>query len=453
MDIPWRPADLTQRNGRILRQGNDNAEVSIFTYITENTFDAYLYQILEQKQRYISQIMTGRSALRTCEDIDDTVLQYAEFKALATSDPRVREKMEADNEISRLTVLKSAWQSKKNEIQNRITKHYPNEIAKATRQIEGMTADLAAYGQHEPGEFQMTIDGRLHHERTKAAEHFMVRSRNLGRETGATLDMGSYADFPVSLFRTFGGGVDIVLSGQCRYTAELGEAALGNITRLENLAERIEKAKVEKEYVLLSLNQQFSAAKAESEKPFPNAERLTELQKRKVELDLALEFKDDGEDVLGGDDESTAAPTDSPKTPLTLEQRLYQKLAVFASPILNGEACCMKLKSDGFEDLVLEAISGGEYSIAHHYELNGDAMRDPEITFVINKEMKAIHPTSFLQDNMGIFYETDGAAPAKVKDLKEFMSQWFTNIRSQGFEPVRVESCETEIEDESELER
>ena len=111
LDVPWRPADLTQRNGRILRQGNENREVSIFNYITENTFDSYLWQILEQKQRYISQIMTGRSPLRTCEDLDETVLQYAEFKALATSDPRVKEKMETDNEINRLTVLKSSWQS------------------------------------------------------------------------------------------------------------------------------------------------------------------------------------------------------------------------------------------------------------------------------------------------------------------------------------------------------
>lgn len=282
----------------------------------------------------------------------------------------------------------------------------------------------------------------------KGLEGFGFRGGNR-----SALNMGSYADFPVSLFRTFGSGVNIVLSGQCRYTTELGEAALGNITRLENLAERIKKAKEEKEHVLLSLNQQFSAAKAESEKPFPNAERLTELQKRKVELDLALEFKDDGEDVLGVDDEYAADSPDSPKTPLTLEQRLYQKLAVFAAPILNGGACCMKLKSDGFEDLVLEAIGGGEYSIAHYYEQNGDAMRDPEITFSIDQEMKAIHPTSFLQDSMGIFYETDGAAPAKVKDLKEFMCKWFTNIKNQGFDPVRVKSCETETEDETELER
>ena len=119
LDVPWRPSDLIQRNGRILRQGNENEEVSIYNYITENTFDAYLWQILEQKQRYISQIMTGRSALRTCEDMDETVLQYAQFKAMAASDPRVKEKMETDNEIGRLMILKSSWKTGQIELSKR----------------------------------------------------------------------------------------------------------------------------------------------------------------------------------------------------------------------------------------------------------------------------------------------------------------------------------------------
>lgn len=178
LDVPWRPSDLIQRDGRILRQGNENEEISILNYITENTFDAYLWQILEQKQRYISQIMTGRSALRTCEDLDETVLQYAEFKALATSDPRVKEKMEVDNEINRLTVLKSAWQVQQNDLRFNITKRYPDAIAKTTRKIEGMAADLSTYEKERLEEFQMVIDGKIHGERTKAAEHFMVRSVN-----------------------------------------------------------------------------------------------------------------------------------------------------------------------------------------------------------------------------------------------------------------------------------
>ena len=134
LDVPWRPSDLTQRNGRILRQGNENEEVSIYNYITENTFDAYLWQILEQKQRYISQIMTGRSALRTCEDMDETVLQYAEFKAMAASDPRVKEKMETDNEISRLMVLKSSWQTGQIELSKKIGT-YPEQMERKEKRI------------------------------------------------------------------------------------------------------------------------------------------------------------------------------------------------------------------------------------------------------------------------------------------------------------------------------
>ena len=412
-------------------------------------------QILEQKQRYISQIMTGRSALRTCEDLDETVLQYAEFKALATSDPRVKEKMEVDNEINRLTVLKSSWQTQQNDLRHKITKFYPDEIAKTARKIEGMTADLATYAEKKPAEFQMIIDGKFHEERTKAAEHFMVRSRKLGRETGDTLVMGSYAGFTIRLLRAWNGSVSLQLCGKCTYQTDMGESELGNITRIENLAQRMIERKEDEEQKLESLNRQLAASKEESEKPFADEERLEELQKRKVSLDLALEFKEDGDDLMAADgsEEETAEQKDSPQAyreSLTLEQRLYRKLEVFASPVLNGEAYYMKLKSEGFEDLVLEVIGSGEYSIAHYYRQNGDAMRDPEITFTVDEKTKSIHPTSFLQDNMGIFYETADAAPAQVRDLKEFMSQWFTNIKNQGFEPETVRFYEQDEEQEYE---
>lgn len=387
--------------------------------------------------------MTGRSALRTCEDLDETVLQYAEFKALATSDSRVKEKMEVDNEINRLTVLKSAWRTQQNELRFNITRHYPDEMAKATRKIEGMASDLATYAEKKPAGFQMVIDGKTHEERTKAAEHFMVRSRKLGRETGDTLDMGSYAGFQVRLLRAWGGGENIQLCGKCTYQTDMGESELGNISRIENLAQRIVECKEDEEQNLESLNQRLAASKEESKKPFADEGRLAELQQKKVSLDLALEFKEDGGDVMaedGGEEEPAIQTNGSVarKTPPTLEQRLYRKLAVFAAPVLDGSAYCMKLKSDGFEDLKIEAIGGGEYSIAHYYDQNGDAMRDPEITFTIDAETKSIHPTSFLQDDRGIFYETETAPSARVKDLKQFMSQWFTNIKDQGFEPEMV---------------
>ncbi|MEG0944671.1 MAG: DEAD/DEAH box helicase family protein, partial [Angelakisella sp.] len=451
LDVPWRPSDLTQRNGRILRQGNDNEEISIFNYITENTFDSYLWQILEQKQRYIAQIMTGRSSLRSCEDIDDTVLQYAEFKALATSNPRLKEKMETDNEISRLTVLKSSWQSQRNDLQFRITKHYPAAIETANRKIEKTTADLETYTKNKPAEFVMTLGGRTHSERTKAAEHLAVLSRKLGRENGASLDVGSYGGLAVSLVRTWDSSISLMLSGKMQYRTEMGDSELGNITRIENLAERIEKDKAEAEKELVSLRQQLADSLEESKKPFANEERLTELQKRKVELDLELEFKDDGDDVIDGEDDDMdedEANGEQPTQPLTLNQRLYNKLYPIARPVLDGSAYHMKLKSGAFEDLVIENIGGGEYSIAHYYTQNGDAMRDPEITFTVDKADNSIHPTSFLQDDMGVFYETQSAPQAKVRDLEQFMSQWFTNIKNQGFEPTKISSYEDETEEE-----
>ena len=466
LDVPWRPSDLIQRNGRILRQGNDNPEISIFNYITEQTFDAYLWQILEQKQRYISQIMTGRSTLRSCEDVDSTMLQYAEFKALAISDPRIKEKMETDNEISRLTVLKSSWQSKRNSLQYDISKRYPYEITGTEKKIVKMTADLETYRKYKPAEFQMLIDGRTHDERTKAAEHFMVRSRKLGRQTGDTLDMGSYAGFSVSLQRGMMSSIRIVLDGQRSYATDMGESALGNITRIENLAEHIAGDLKVSKGELEDLNRQLEAAKLENLKPFPSEEKLAQLQRKKVELDLALEFKDSADEILEPDEDSVEALEDEsdgeenvtvrtqlPPARLTLEQKLYQKLAVFAGPILDGDAYYMKLKSDGFEDLVLEAIGGGEYSIAHYYTQNGDAMRDPEITFTIDKRNMSIHPTSFLQDNIGLFYETAQAKPSMVQDLKDFMSQWFSNIAGQGFEPEKVSVYASEDEEENEFER
>ena len=297
LDVPWRPSDLTQRNGRILRQGNENEEVSIFNYITENTFDSYLWQILEQKQRYISQIMTGRSALRTCEDLDETVLQYAEFKALAASDPRVKEKMETDNEINRLTVLKSSWQYQQNCLQRDIN-FGVEKIGKAVKKIAEIEEDLAMYQANKVGEFQMVIGGKIHEERSKAAEHFMVCARRLGMEKGSSLDIGSYASFAIRLERRFDDSIKIYLQGKGSYSVDYGDSELGNIARIVNLADRLETLLLSERNELADWKQQIETAKLELQKPFPEAERLLELQKKKVELDLALEFKEDGEGVI-----------------------------------------------------------------------------------------------------------------------------------------------------------
>ncbi len=320
LDVPWRPSDLTQRNGRILRQGNQNEKVSIYNYITENTFDAYLWQILEQKQRYISQIMTGRSSLRTCEDLDETVLQYAEFKAMAASDPRVKEKMETDNEISRLMVLKSSWQAQQADLSKKVNS-YPEQIAKKEKQVDALREDLKTYQENKPKEFCMTIDGKEHTERAKAAEHFMVCARRLGAVNGDCTEVGSYAGFSIRLVRKFLDDVEIHLCGKGIHRTDCGESELGNITRIVNLAERLAVEIEDQKAELENLKKQMETAKGECGKPFAEEERLMELQRKKVQLDLALEFKDGGEDTLAsmenaGDDRTgdNAACTTDQKT-------------------------------------------------------------------------------------------------------------------------------------------
>ena len=451
LDVPWRPADLTQRNGRILRQGNENKAVSIFNYITENTFDSYLWQILEQKQRYISQIMTGRSPLRTCEDLDETVLQYAEFKALATSDPRVKEKMETDNEINRLTVLKSSWQSQQAQLQEQASRHYPARIARKENEIAVREEDIRTYQANKTEDFRMVIDGRIHDERTKAAEHLMVCGRRVMKmEAGSSLDVGNFAGLTVRLTKPDMGGMKIRLCGKGSYSTDYGDSELGNITRIEHLADRIVSDDKYDREELANLQQQLAAAKEQCGKPFPDEERLLELQKKKVQLDLALEFKEDGEDVMAAEEAGEGSGQGDRKEPPTLEQRIYRKLHLFAAPVLDGEAYYMKLQAKGYEDLVVEAIGGEEYSIAYYYDQNGDSMRDPEITFTIDRESQSVHPTSFLQDGIGVYYETADAAPAMLRDLKGFMVQWFTNIKNQGFEPVTIKRYEQEEENSME---
>lgn len=433
LDVPWRPADLTQRNGRILRQGNQNEEVSIYNYITENTFYGYLWQILEQKQKYISQIMTGRSALRTCEDMDDTVLQYAEFKSMAISDPRIKEKMETDNEISRLLLLKSSWQTQRNELLRKISSSYPSEIERLMKKQEKIEQDVFVYEKNKPMEFEIKIENSIYTERSKASEHLSVLKKRLGYEFGDSIYVGEYAGFRVSFICSIGEEIRIQLSGEVSYITEAGTSSLGNITRIEHLAEKIPKEKESIEQKRKVVKQQLEEAKLECEKPFTEEERLVALQKKKVELDLAIEFKEE---------------VSEEKEELNLEERLYEKLKSFAEPIVDGTAYYMKFTAPHMDDLVLE-LHEGEGSIAHYYENNGDAMREPEVTFKIVKGdgVPYLYPTSFTQDSIGIFYYTDDVRQVVIRDLEGFMEEWFENISRTGFHLEEIRYYSQEIEE------
>lgn len=423
LDAPWRPADLTQRNGRILRQGNENNEVSIFNYITEQTFDAYLWQILEQKQKYISQIMTGRSALRSCEDMDEVVLQYAEFKALAVSDPKIKRKMEVDNEVYRLQTLKSAWKNEHSDLQFKLTHYYPQEIKRCTETISQRGADAALYGKEKPQDFAITLNHRLFDERTKAGEYLKMQMASLGHEVGEVLSVGIYAGFQVLLKRGALLNVMLCLKGEGSYQVEAGDSALGNITRLENLADKIPQYWKEEERTLESLQKQCEAAKIQAERPFAEEEKLSELLKEQVSLNLALEFAE-------GEDGETPG---NQKTVRDCNYRIYRKLHKLAQELFDGTYTYMKFKQDGYDDLVLEKIGEDEYSIAHYYVQEGDLMRDPEITFVLEDADRSVYLLSFTQDNMGIYYTTDERTEEQIEDLRQFFEQWLTNIKNQGF--------------------
>ncbi|MDU4973372.1 MAG: helicase C-terminal domain-containing protein, partial [Hungatella hathewayi] len=290
LDVPWRPADLTQRNGRILRQGNENEEISIFNYITEQTFDAYLWQILEQKQKYISQIMTGRSAARSCEDIDETVLQYAEFKTLA-ADPRMKHKMEVDNEIYRLQTLKASWKANHQELQNDVIFSYPSRIEKCRDQIEKYRVDVERYHKNKRVDFSMTLEHKAHRGRSDASDHLELLFWRLGKSEGDTLVIGSYAGFTISLTRGLSGLINVELTGKGIYGFTAGPSSLGNITRIENTIGKLEEQKLDTEMKLEDLEKQLKAAKLELSKPFKDEEKLRDLLKEQVHLALELEFQ------------------------------------------------------------------------------------------------------------------------------------------------------------------
>ena len=290
LDVPWRPADLTQRNGRILRQGNENEEISIFNYITEQTFDAYLWQILEQKQKYISQIMTGRSSARSCGDIDETVLQYAEFKTLA-ADPRMKHKMEVDNEIYRLQTLKASWKAKNQELQNDVVFSYPSQIEKCRDQIEKYRIDAERYQKNRKVDFSMTLEHKVHRGRSDASEHLELLLRRVGKSVGDTLVVGNYAGFTISFIRGIDSIINIELTGKGVYGFTAGPSSMGNITRIENTIGKLDERMRRSEMKLEDLEKQLNAAKMELSKPFKDEEKLRELLKEQVHLALELEFQ------------------------------------------------------------------------------------------------------------------------------------------------------------------
>ena len=310
LDVGWKPSDMTQRNGRIIRQGNMNKKVKVFNYVTEGTFDSYLFQTLENKQRFISQIMTSKSPVRSCDDVDEQALSYAEIKALCAGNPLIKEKMDLDVQIAKLKVLKADHQSQKFRLEDKLLTKFPADIRETNAYIAGVKADAqlaAAHPQVQEGFCGMTIKGVTYDEKKTAGERLVLACSELPNAEEKVI--GSYRGFELSLrFDTFRSEYQAILKGQRRYPVPLGTDPLGNIIRLDNslnnFPERINSAENE----LATLHQQQAAAQIEVEKPFPQEEELTEKSARLAELNAQLDVDEKSHDPEQDEEEQEDAP-------------------------------------------------------------------------------------------------------------------------------------------------
>ena len=310
LDVGWKPSDMTQRNGRIIRQGNMNKEVKVFNYVTEGTFDSYLFQTLENKQRFISQIMTSKSPVRSCDDVDEQALSYAEIKALCAGNPLIKEKMDLDVQVAKLKVLKADHQSQKFRLQDKLLTKFPADIRETNAYIAGVKADAqlaAAHPQVQEGFCGMTIKGVTYDEKKTAGERLVLACSELPDAEEKVI--GSYRGFELSLrFDTYRSEYQAILKGQRRYPVALGTDPLGNIIRLDNslnnFPERINSAENE----LATLHQQQAAAQIEVEKPFPQEEELAEKSARLAELNAQLDVDEKSHEPEQDEEEQEDAP-------------------------------------------------------------------------------------------------------------------------------------------------
>ena len=310
LDVGWKPSDMTQRNGRIIRQGNMNREVKVFNYVTEGTFDSYLFQTLENKQRFISQIMTSKSPVRSCDDVDEQALSYAEIKALCAGNPLIKEKMDLDVQVAKLKVLKADHQSQKFRLQDKLLTKFPADIRETNAYIAGVKADAqlaAAHPQVQEGFCGMTIKGVTYDEKKTAGERLVLACSELPNAEEKVI--GSYRGFELSLrFDTYRSEYQAILKGQRRYPVPLGTDPLGNIIRLDNslnnFPERINSAENE----LATLHQQQAAAQIEVEKPFPQEEELAEKSARLAELNAQLDVDEKSHEPEQDEEEQEDAP-------------------------------------------------------------------------------------------------------------------------------------------------
>lgn len=306
LDVPWCPADIEQQEGRILRQGNENKKVHIYRYITESTFDSYSWQVIENKQKFISQIMTSKSPVCSCEDVDEAALNYAEIKALATGNPNIKEKMELDIEVSKLKLLKANHTSQIYRLEDNIAWHYPDQISALKETIDGMQADIRAVKENLPEDkeqFLMKVGNKDYIDKKEAGTALVEMCREI-KHTDSDVTIGEYAGLKMlAFYDSFSHKFVLRLKGRIRHHLEIGSDPLGNITRINHTLESMPKHLADEQTKLANVERQFETAKEEVKKPFAQEAELAEKLERLSVIDALLNMDEKGDDVIGMDDE------------------------------------------------------------------------------------------------------------------------------------------------------
>ena len=307
LDVPWRPSDIEQQEGRILRQGNMNDKVKIIRYVTEGTFDSYSWQLIENKQKFIGQIMTSKSPVRSCEDIDEAALSYAEVKALATGNPYIKEKMDLDIQVSKLKLLKANHTSQRYRLEDNIAKHYPMQITALKERLEGYRTDIQTYAAHKPVDkdaFSMKIGNRTYTDKKEAGAALIDMCRS-AKQPNMAVTIGEFQGFKMSVsFDSFFSKFTISLKGSLSHEVEIGADPLGNLQRLSNALEGMTGKMADVEQKLSNVEHQLETAKVEVTKPFAQEQELAEKLERLAELNALLNMDEKGDNALDmGDDE------------------------------------------------------------------------------------------------------------------------------------------------------
>ena len=307
LDVPWRPSDIEQQEGRILRQGNMNDKVKIIRYVTEGTFDSYSWQLIENKQKFIGQIMTSKSPVRSCEDIDEAALSYAEVKALATGNPYIKEKMDLDIQVSKLKLLKANHTSQRYRLEDNIAKHYPMQITALKERLEGYRTDIQTYAAHKPVDkdaFSMKIGNRTYTDKKEAGAALIDMCRS-AKQPNMAVTIGEFQGFKMSVsFDSFFSKFTISLKGSLSHEVEIGADPLGNLQRLSNALEGMTGKMTDVEQKLSNVEHQLETAKVEVTKPFAQEQELAEKLERLAELNTLLNMDEKGDNALDmGDDE------------------------------------------------------------------------------------------------------------------------------------------------------